>query len=85
MTGGRVAAAGDGAIDTLVARGVEGLGEFGDGGRFAARCPPMRDFQVGRHSRDGGRQKPQAPHLRRREHRTHFSFSQKSETLQKYG
>jgi hypothetical protein len=43
----RAAAAGDGAVDPLVAGGVERLGEFGDRGSLAARRPPMGDFEIG--------------------------------------
>ena len=49
----RIAGAGDGAVDPMVAGGVERLGEFGDCRRFAARRPPMGDFEIGRGSRAG--------------------------------
>ena len=42
------AAAGDGAVHPLVAGGVEGLGELGDRRGFAARRPPVGDFEIGR-------------------------------------
>ena len=44
-TGG-AAAAGEGAVDPLVAGGVERLGKFGNGCGFAAGRPPVSDFKV---------------------------------------
>ena len=38
---------GDGAVDPIVAGGVEGLGEFGDRRRLAAGRPPMGDLEIG--------------------------------------
>jgi len=42
-----VAGTSDGAVDPLVAGGIESLGEFGNRGCLTARSPPMRDFDVG--------------------------------------
>src|SRR6185503_2937128 len=49
--------AGDGAVDPLVAGGVERLGELGDGRGLTARRPPVGDLNIdpGRLGARGGR------------------------------
>ena len=58
-----VAGAGDGAVDPVVAGGVERLGELGDRRRLAARRPPVGDLEVGgvRHADAAAPRTPRAP------------------------
>ena len=44
---GRAARTGNRTVNPFVTGGVESLGQFGDRGGFAARCPPMGHLKIG--------------------------------------
>src|SRR5690606_31646242 len=76
-----VAGTGNGAVDPFVAGGVEGLGKFGDRRGFAARCPPMRNLEVGGDRRRRKGQRDRRDESSGQELITHGVLP-KSETLQ---
>jgi len=79
---GGAAGAGDGAVDPVIARRIERLGEFGHRRGLAARRPPVGDLQIGRRRRPGNVERDRRGKGGDQDFVSHFGFLPEPETLQ---